>query len=64
MSKLFYNLNGNTYYILFGKRKERALLCNIDTEQYVICQILEENNWWHGEYFYNFDEAYKKYKEN
>ncbi len=63
MNRLFYNLNGNTYYILFGKEGERAFLCNINTEQYVICAILEENAWWQGQYFNNFEEAYEKWNK-
>lgn len=62
MNKIFYNLNGEAYYVLFGKKKEKSLLCNLKTEQYVICEILEENTWWQGSYFYTFDEAYKNWK--
>lgn len=61
MDKLFYNANGNTYYVLFGSKREKAFLCNISHEQYVICQMLEDNSWWQGEYFNNFEEAYKKW---
>ncbi len=63
MEKIFYNTNGNTYYILFGGKGERAFLCNICIEQYVICAILEENSWWQGQYFDNFEEAYKKWNK-
>ena len=52
---LFYNINGNAYYILFGKKGEKAFLCNVDYKQYVICQLLEENSWWHGNYYFDFD---------
>lgn len=48
MSKLFYNNNGHTYYVLFGQKGETAFLCNVDIEQYVICAILEEHSWWQG----------------
>lgn len=63
MKKLFHNMNGYTYYILFGKRGEKAFLCNVDIEQYVICAILEEHSWWQGEYFNNFEEAYKEWNK-
>jgi len=62
MKKIFYNINGNTYYILFGTKGERAFLCNVNLEQYVICAILEEDSWWQGQYFDNFEEAYKEWK--
>ena len=62
-SKLFYNINGNTYYILFGKKGKKAFLCNVDCEQYVICQVLEENSWHYGNYFFNFKEAYEAWEE-
>ena len=63
MDKIFYNINGNMYYILFGKKGERAFLCNTNTEQYVICAILEENEWWQGQYFNNFEEAYEEWNK-
>ena len=62
MKKIFYNINGNTYYILFGTKGEWAFLCNVNLEQYVICAILEEDSWWQGQYFDNFEEAYKEWK--
>ena len=62
-SKLFYNINGNTYYVLFGKKGEKAFLCNINCNQYVICQLLEENSWLHGNYYCDFEEAYDDWKE-
>ena len=63
MDKLFYNLNGNTYYILFGKQGERAFLCNVSADQYVICATLEKNSWWQGQYFNNFEEAYEQWNK-
>ena len=63
-SKLFYNNNGEIYYILFGKKGEKAFLCNTESEQYVICQLLEEHSWWHGSYYSNFKEAYSDWREN
>lgn len=62
MSKLSYNDNGHTYYVLFGQKGETAFLCNVDIEQYVICAILEEHSWWQGQYFNNFEEAYEYWK--
>lgn len=64
MNKLFYNMNGNTYYILFGEIGEKAFLCNVESEQYVICQILEPYSWWQGSYFSEFEEAYNVWKGN
>lgn len=63
MDKLFHNVNGHIYYILFGKKGEMAFLCNINIEQYVICSILEENSWWQGQYFNNFEEAYEQWNK-
>lgn len=62
-SKLFYNANENMYFVLFGKEGEKAFLCNVNYEQYVICQLLEKNSWWHGNYYFNFEEAYETWKE-
>lgn len=64
MKKIFYNNNGNIYYILFGKQGERALLCNVNINQYVICAVLEENSWLYGSYFQDFEEAYEEWKKN
>lgn len=66
MNKIFNNENGNSYYILFGKKGERAFLCNLNdnySAKYVICAILEENSWWQGQYFDTFDEAYEVWKK-
>ncbi len=66
MDKIFNNENGNSYYILFGGKGTRTFLCNLNenySAQYVICAILEENSWWQGSYFEDFDEAYKYWKE-
>ncbi len=64
MNKLFHNLNGNTYYILFGEKGKKSLLCNVNSEQYVICAILEKNIWWQGQYFNNFEEAYNEWQKH
>lgn len=61
MDRLFYNVNGNVYYILFGEKGTKAFLCNVNREQYVICAILEEHSWWQGQYFNSFEEAYKEW---
>lgn len=63
MEKIFYNVNGKVYYILFGKFGQKAFLCNLKENQFVICQLLEKNSWWHGEYFIDFDKAYTKWKK-
>ena len=66
MNEIFTNTNGNNYYILFGTKESRAFLCNLDKNNsvpFVICAILEENSWWQGSYFEDFDEAYKYWKE-
>lgn len=60
--KLFYNNNGNTYYILFGGKGKKSFLCNIERQQYVICAVLEADSWWQGNYFENFEEAYRSWK--
>ncbi len=65
MDRIFYNLNGNTYYILFGEIGKAAFLCNFESNnggQYVLCRLLDKNTWWHGEYFEDFEEAYKRWK--
>lgn len=62
--KLFYNNNGNTYYILFGGKGKKSFLCNIERQQFVICAILEEHSWWQGSYFEDFEQAYKGWKGN
>ena len=62
MNKRFCNDNGNQYYILFGKIGERAFLCNLDEDQYVIVEMLEPTSWWHGIYYSNFNEAYLDWK--
>ncbi len=64
MNKLFYNMNGNTYYIWFGEKGKKALLCNVEHEQYVICEMIEEYSWWQGSYFNTFEEAYGAWKGN
>lgn len=63
MDKLFYNLNGNAYYVLFGGKGKKSFLCNVSSEQYVICAMLEENSWWQGQYFNKFEEAYKEWNK-
>lgn len=57
--RILKNENGQDYYILFGKEGDRALLCGINVNQYVVCGVLEKTSWFHGTYFENFDEAYK-----
>lgn len=65
MEKVFYNTNGNSYYILFGGKGKKSFLCNLNdnySAKYVICAILEENSWWQGNYFNDFEEAYAHWK--
>lgn len=63
MEKLFLNINGNSYAIIQGGKGKKSLLMNLYREQYVVCAILEENSWWQGDYFDNFEEAYEYYKK-
>lgn len=65
MDRVFYNMNGNVYYILFGGKGKKSFLCNLNNNRgakYVICAILEEHSWWQGSYFENFEEAYEDWK--
>ena len=55
--RILKNENGKDYYILFGEKGSRALLCGINVNQYVVCCVLEKTSWFHGMYFENFDEA-------
>lgn len=63
MEKLFLNMNGNSYAIVQGGKGKKSLLMNLNHEQYVVCAMLEENSWWQGNYFDNFDEAYRYYQK-
>ena len=63
MEKLFSNINGNSYAIIQGGKGKKSLLMNLYHEQYVVCAILEENSWWQGDYFDNFEEAYEYFKK-
>ncbi len=65
MENIFYNENGNSYYILFGGKSKRSFLCNLKENinaKYVICAILEDSSWWQGNYFNDFEEAYQHWK--
>ena len=62
-NKLFYNENGNVYYVLYGGKGYRSLLCDINKDQFVICAMLEEQSWWAGTYFDSFEKAYKHWIE-
>ena len=37
--------------------------CDINKEEYVIVAMLEENSWYHGNYFFDFDKAYEYWRE-
>ena len=63
MEKIFYNENGNIYYILFGGQGERSFLCNVNREQYVICAMLDKTMWHRGQYFEDFEQAYETWRE-
>lgn len=63
MEKIFYNTNGNVYYVLFGGKGEKSFLCNVNREQYVICKILKDYSWYYGQYFENFEQAYEVWQE-
>lgn len=66
--KIFINENGSMYYILFGGRGKKSLLCKINNnnepQEYVICEMLEIRTWWQGTYFEKFEEAYNSWKGN
>lgn len=62
MKNMFFNSNGNAYYILFGKIGETAFLCDINKDEYIIVAMLEQNSWYHGNYFYNFEDAYNYWR--
>lgn len=64
MNKIFKNENGNVYYILYGEKGQRAFLCNMNFDQYVICKVLEDNSWWHGTYFDKIDDAFEYWQNN
>lgn len=63
MNKIFCNENGNSYFILFGGNGKTSFLCNLNEEEYVICALLQKTNWWQGDYFNNFEEAYNCWEE-
>jgi len=66
MDKIFHNSNGNSYYILFGEKGKRSLLCNLNNNssaKYVICAVLEEDSWWQGNYYESFEEAYEDWRK-
>ena len=63
MKRLFKNVNGNNYCILFGKIGEPALLINMSEDKYVIVGVLQEKDWWQGTYFDNFEDAYKEWQD-
>lgn len=62
MNRIFYNENGETYYILFGGIGQKSMLCSINEEKYVICKLLQPRNWWQGDYFQKFEKAYDEWK--
>lgn len=67
MRRLFQNRNGNNYCILFGSKGGPALLINMSEDKYVVVAILQDYDWWQGNYFNNFEDAYefwnKRYKK-
>ena len=63
MERLFVNSNGRSYAIVKGGKGKRSLLINIYSNECVVCAILEDDSWWQGNYFEDFDEAYKFFKE-
>lgn len=64
MKKMFCNENGNSYYLLCGSKGKPGLLLNMNCDQYVVCAMLEESNWFQGSYFCKFDDAYEYYKHH
>ena len=64
MKKLWTGQAG-VYFLLFGGEIGKpAMLLNVDSEEIVLTHCLEKQSWHHGEYKFNFDEAYKEWKEN
>lgn len=65
MKHLLENTNGQKYCIILGEYHKPALLCRLSDEPrpYIVCEMLSASDWYHGSYFDDFDEAYKKYKE-
>ncbi len=51
------------YFLLKGEIGKPAMLLDTNSNEIVICEMLEDNSWWHGNYYFNFDEAYKVWKE-
>lgn len=63
MSKLWIG-QGGSYYLLFGGELGKpAMLLNTESDEIVLTHCLEKNSWHHGNYNFNFDEAYKKWKD-
>lgn len=65
MKHLLENTNGKQYCIILGEYHEPALLCRLNDEPcpYIVCSMLSASDWYGGEYFEDFDKAYKRYKE-
>lgn len=63
MKKIWIGQAGSYYLLFGGELGKPAMLLNLDSDEIVLTHYLENNSWHHGEYMFNFDEAYKKYKE-
>lgn len=56
---------GGSYFLLFGGELGKpAMLLNMNSNEIVLTHCLEEHSWHHGDYRFNFDEAYEEYKNN
>lgn len=66
MSFYLHNDNGLKYLVILGKKGSVALLTPLSEREtgpvYIVCEILEENAWYSGSYYEDFDEAYFEYK--
>jgi len=62
-NKILNNINGKQYFIIQGKKGKPALLGSITGETYIVCGTLQDNDWISGEYYSDFEEAYKSYKK-
>ena len=62
-NRYFENDNGQEYVIVAGGKGKTSLLINLYSSQCVVCANLQETSWYQGNYFNDFDEAYKYFKK-
>ena len=63
MTQLWEGQAGSFYLLFGGEPGKAAMLLNMDGDQYVLTHCLEYGSWRGGKYFYDFDRAYKTWKE-